>query len=127
VTLEEATKAIEHQMTVVLCDPAARAPNGVPFVCLVSGGNREPGPAGTPMKAFFTAEEDAVASWLHSAWDYAETVPGANIVYWRNKPEMRQAEFIPVDQIGMMNDPEQRANVALRLFYVYSRLVIAKE
>jgi hypothetical protein len=106
----------------------SRAPNGQPYIALTSGGVKA---EGDRMPAWFASEELAAEAWLTQAWRYADRIiePGTigSPLYWREKPElMLTGEFVAIDQAGMMNDPRTRSEITLRLFAVYSRLVVSK-
>ncbi len=104
----------------------SRAPTGEKYLTICSGGVREQGESS---RAFFTSDEDAISAWLCAVWDEAERVgKGEKLaLYWREKPAINRAEFVAIDQVALMNDPEQRSNITLSLCYVGSRMLIAKD
>lgn len=104
-----------------------RAPNGESYITLTSGGVKL---EGDRMPGWFATEELAAEAWLTQAWRYADRIIEPGVVgsplYWRERPELLTGEFVAIDQAAMMNDPRVRSEITLRLFAVYSRLVVSK-
>jgi len=99
----------------------SRAPTGEPYVVMTSGG---PKAEGDRMPAWFATEDLAAEAWLTQMWRYSDG-RGGKVLFWRERPELAQGEFVAIDQAGMMNDPRTRADITLRLFAVYSRLLVS--
>lgn len=104
----------------------SRAPTGALYVTLTSGGIKADGDR---MPGWFATEDLAADAWLTQAWRYADRIIEPGIVgsplYWRERPELLTGEFVAIDQAAMMNDPRVRSEITLRLFAVYSRLVVS--
>lgn len=133
-TLDEAVKGFErdfavspaegfpHEDSGVLRLDMDRAPSGDRYVVLWAGGTRS---AEEPPAAWFDNEAAAASAWLRSAWAYAEARGGKEL-YWRERPQYREAEYVALDQAALMGDPSMRAAITLRIGCVYSRLSISK-
>jgi len=133
-TLEEAVAAFENDFHVVdafgfpnnpnvpASVDASKAPTGEPYVSLVSGGIKE---QGAHFPAFFKDESLAVEAWLSAAWRYADE-RGGKTLYWRSRPRCSAQDYIAVNQMGAMNDPEWRGQLHTTLCVVFSRMLVSK-
>lgn len=131
--LVEAVAAFEKDFSVVseagLVDPAlverrdmSKTPEGQPYVVVTSGGVKGEAVA---VPAWFAGEDLAAEAWLREAWAYADR-QGGGTLFWRDKPEYTEAEFVAVSQAALMNDPHMRASITLRIGWVRSRLFVSK-
>lgn len=105
----------------------SRAPTGEPYIILASGGLKA---EGDRMPGWFATEDLAAEAWLTQAWRYADGILETGVkgspLFWRERPTLLTGEFVALDQAAMMNDPRTRSEITLRLFAVYSRLVVSK-
>lgn len=129
-TLDEAVADFESGLTVhtevgflVPDHPGTRdlelAPCGEPYVTVVSGAIKRRGER-TPI--WYAFEDDAIDAWLAMARITAEA-QGRHL-YWRERPQWETEEYIAVDQAKMIGDQRARADIVLKIGYVYSRLLV---
>ena len=98
----------------------SRAPCDEPYVVVISGAVRR---QGDPVPIWYAFEEDAVEAWVAMARVHAEG--RGRHLYWRERPRWEAEDFVAVNQARMVGDPRTRADIALNIGYVYSRLLVS--
>lgn len=116
--LDEAITTLEDGMT-VSDETGDLAPGGERWVHVTSGGLGA-------VSSYATDEETAAKAWLVVAWAYADKQAGDRL-YWLERPTYREAEYLAVDQISLMQDPARRHEVMLRLGVVESRFAVSRK
>lgn len=99
-----------------------RGPDGVEYVLITSGGIVEP-PGAMPL--WFLDESEACFNWLEHARDYAKE-QGGSCLYWAERPSWAVADFVGLNQAGMIQDHRLSGSTNITVGSVVGLLAVSK-